>query len=143
MNRTSALILTIAIALCAPQVEAHGGRRDHHHKHSHHHRHHSHGWYPGAAFWWGAGYYPAPRAYAYAPYPVYPAYPPYAAGTVVVQPDPVVYVERQPVAAASASEAGSLWFYCTDPAGYYPYVQQCRQRWVSVDPASVSAPSRR
>jgi hypothetical protein len=78
-----------------------------------------------------------PRAYAYAPYA------PYGAATVVVQPDPMVYVERQPVAAARASEAGSLWFYCTDPAGYYPYVEHCRQRWVSVDPASVTAPPRR
>jgi len=133
MNRTSALILTIvAIALCAPQVEAHGARRDHHHKH--HARHHSHGWYPGPAYWWGAAYYSAPRAYAYAPYP------PYGAATVVVQPDPVVYVERAPAAPTRANDPGALWFYCTDPAGYYPYVERCRQRWVSVDPASVTTP---
>jgi hypothetical protein len=30
------------------------------------------------------------------------------------------------------------WYYCTDPAGYYPYVAQCRVNWQRV-PATAQA----
>jgi hypothetical protein len=26
------------------------------------------------------------------------------------------------------------WYYCTNPAGYYPYVQNCNDAWMAVVP---------
>jgi hypothetical protein len=31
--------------------------------------------------------------------------------------------------------SSQIWYYCTDPAGYYPYVTQCNTGWQAV-PAS-------
>jgi hypothetical protein len=31
--------------------------------------------------------------------------------------------------------ASQSWYYCSDPAGYYPYVAQCNTGWQAV-PAS-------
>jgi hypothetical protein len=31
--------------------------------------------------------------------------------------------------------ASQTWYYCSDPAGYYPYVAQCNTGWQAV-PAS-------
>ena len=35
----------------------------------------------------------------------------------------------------SQSYASPTWYYCSDPAGYYPYVSQCNTSWQAV-PAS-------
>ena len=36
----------------------------------------------------------------------------------------------------------TYWYYCTEPAGYYPYVQSCDRAWIPVLPSSVTpAPS--
>lgn len=64
--------------------------------------------------------------------PLYaPAYPAYRAPRVYVAPpvyvEPPVYVQRP----------AQLWYYCANPAGYYPYVQNCSQPWIPVDPAMV------
>jgi hypothetical protein len=53
----------------------------------------------------------------WAPYPY--AYPP-----VVVQPPPQVSVQPPP--------SPPSWYYCDNPKGYYPYVQQCRGGWRQV-----------
>jgi hypothetical protein len=37
-------------------------------------------------------------------------------------------------ATPTASAAGSYWYYCQNPAGYYPYVQQCLTQWQPVPP---------
>ncbi len=77
-------------------------------------------WYQGHHYgrfgwWWIVGgvwyYYPAP---AY-PYPN-PYQPPIA-------PAPV------------APSATQYWYYCANPAGYYPYVARCASNWQRV-PAS-------
>jgi hypothetical protein len=31
--------------------------------------------------------------------------------------------------------SSQIWYYCSDPAGYYPYVTQCNTGWQTV-PAS-------
>jgi len=59
---------------------------------------------------------PEPVPYYYAPPPV------------VVTPPPTEYVERPP-------EAG-YWYYCHDPAGYYPTVSSCPGGWTQVAPRS-------
>jgi hypothetical protein len=35
----------------------------------------------------------------------------------------------------SQPNASQTWYYCSDPAGYYPYVTQCNTGWQAV-PAS-------
>jgi hypothetical protein len=69
-------------------------------------------------FW---GPYWGPYAYPY-------AYPP-----VVAVPSTQVYV--QPSAPATAQPPPSaFWYYCNNPRGYYPYVQQCPGGWRAVAP---------
>lgn len=48
---------------------------------------------------------------------------------------PVVYVEQPqaPVSAPAPTPAPPQnWYYCRNPAGYYPYVAQCRGQWEQV-----------
>ncbi len=62
-------------------------------------------------WWWGPGY------------PYYYASPP-----VVVQESPPVYIQQQPPAQPA------YWYYCQNPAGYYPYVKTCPSGWMTVVP---------
>ena len=62
-------------------------------------------------FWWAPGWWA-------------PGYPPYAAPPANGQP------ETQPQ---------SYWYYCQNPQGYYPYVQQCPEGWQTVVPAPPPA----
>ncbi len=79
----------------------------------------------GIGPFWGPywGPYTYPYAYAY-PY----AYPP-----VVVVPSTPVYVPPAPPASAPPPPPPS-WYYCENPQGYYPYVQQCPRGWRPVAP---------
>jgi hypothetical protein len=56
-------------------------------------------------------------AWTYYDYPWWGSYPDYG-----------YYDYGQPYSAQT-------WYYCSDPAGYYPYVAQCNTGWQSV-PAS-------
>jgi hypothetical protein len=77
------------------------------------------GLYVGApAFWWT---WPYPY---FAPFPAYYPYP------YVIRDDPPVYI--QPPAAAPSPT--TYWYYCTDPPGYFPYVENCSRPWISVVP---------
>ncbi|HEY2071781.1 MAG TPA: hypothetical protein VGG48_19630 [Rhizomicrobium sp.] len=81
--------------------------------HGHHHGHD--GW------WWYAG-----GAWFFYPFAVYP-YPDYVSGEAD-------YNQEAPA---------QNWWYCPDPAGYYPYVQRCMVPWQSVPatpPQSAYAP---
>jgi hypothetical protein len=75
----------------------------------------------GPRFFVGPRYYPY---YAY-PYPYYPYYD-YAPPVVVTPPPPTDYVQREP--------QPGYWYYCQDPAGYYPTVAACPGGWVQVAP---------
>ena len=46
---------------------------------------------------------------------------------------PPVGQESPPVYAAPPV---TYWYYCSNPAGYYPYVQQCPGGWVTVAPSA-------
>lgn len=50
--------------------------------------------------------------------------PIYYAQPVYVAPNPPGYIEQ------------GYWYYCNDPAGYYPSVQSCPQGWQRVVPTS-------
>ncbi len=76
------------------------------------------------------GYYWGGWPYAYgAAYPAYYPYP-YAVTDPV---DVTVYQQAAPPSPA-AVPANQYWYYCTDPAGYYPYVQNCSKAWMQVVP---------
>ncbi len=88
------------------------------------------GWYgPAIGFSFGIpGYWGWPYAYGY-PY-AYPApYPVYAPS------EPSAYIEDSTQAPQASGPI--YWYYCTDPQGYYPYVQNCTKPWVQVLPQSV------
>ena len=72
--------------------------------------------YWGPGWWWGSPYY-------------------YAAPPVVMQPAPT-YAQPAP-----PPQEPSYWYYCQNPQGYYPYVQQCPHGWMKVvPPATAPAP---
>lgn len=115
---------------------------------------HFHGGYYGSSFGFGLGvglaldgwpgYYPY-GYYRYGPYP-YAGYP----TVIVTQPAaPTVYMEQGDAAPAQGSEprsnaptqgqAPNDWYYCRNPAGYYPYVRSCAEGWQRV-PAQPQEP---
>lgn len=61
--------------------------------------------------------------------PVYPVYPVYTA-PVIIQQSPPVYIQQE----APAQQYQQYWYYCENPKGYYPYVQQCPGGWLKVVP---------
>lgn len=124
MKQRLAIVAMAALALgFAADVAAHGRSRSHF------------DFYFGTPYYWGPHYYrPWPNYYYYEP------------PTVIIERQPPVYIQRPapaPAPAAPAPQAAPrVWYYCTDPAGYYPYVQNCNQPWVSVDPSTVAPPPR-
>ena len=82
-------------------------------------------WGPYWGPYWG-GYW-RPYAYPYA-YPYGYAYPP-----VVAAPSTQVYIQPPPQASVQPPPSAS-WYYCDNPRGYYPYVQQCPGGWRAVAP---------
>ena len=71
----------------------------------------------GSGFWWGD------------PWWWGPAYPYYAAPPMLVQEAPPVYIQQEPPA-----QQPYYWYYCPNPAGYYPYVKECPPGWMTVVP---------
>lgn len=97
------------------------------------------GVYIGGPAYWGAwtypwyATYPYSYPYSYAPYPVY-----------APQEAPVYSEPAQAQGEWQGSQSpgpANYWYYCTDPAGYYPYVRTCSQTWMQVAPQSVPAPA--
>jgi hypothetical protein len=79
--------------------------------------HWDHGTHDGRfGWWWGVG--PNWFYYAQPAYP-YPAYP--------YDPDPIRQDYSPPQAAGIQDE--EFWYYCNDPKGFYPYVDECRHDW--------------
>lgn len=101
------------------EVERHGGwhgdiRRFHDHDFA---RWRSGRWVHGRhdgrrGWWWIAG-----GIWYFYPAPVYPYPDPYLPPSAVVPPTP---------------GAQRYWYYCANPAGYYPYVPQCETAWQAV-----------
>ena len=99
--------------------------------------------YPGWGWGWGFGYgagwaiatgpawgWPAPGV-AY----VAPSWVP----QVTAVPAPAVeeaIVEPPAAAPRAAPQQPGYWYYCTEPAGYYPYVQECSRPWIAVQPTA-------
>ena len=98
--------------------------------HGHGHAHYRHG---GNHYWGlGLGLLAGTAIILSAqPRPVY--YPPY-----VYAPPPVVVVPGPPVMAAPPPQTvpsdAAWWYFCSNPAGYYPYVVACPSGWTRVPP---------
>jgi hypothetical protein len=61
-----------------------------------------------------------------------PYWAPYVYPPVVVAPPPTVYVE--PALPGSTQPPQEYWYYCDDPQGYYPSIQQCPGGWRPIAP---------
>ena len=122
----------------------HGGGGGWHGGHFHdgrfHHFHTNFGVFIGApAFWWGAPYYLYHYPYSY--YDGSDAWPFYG------DPGPTTYIQQDSETAAQSSAGQSsgaeYQYYCTDPAGYYPQVQNCAKGWLKVVPDGSPTPRSR
>ncbi len=88
---------------------------------------------PGPIFWGPRHYYGGPRHFYGGPTYYYP--PAYYYGAPAIVEQAPVYVERgssDPAAAATQPTAPPEWYFCADPEGYYPYVNQCPGGWRKV-----------
>jgi hypothetical protein len=123
----------------------HGGGGSWHGGHDGH-SHSSVGFFFGGFGWpyYGYGYWPYYYPYYY---PYYPAYYPYGYGYGYggyPYASSTAYVEQGTESAApaqAAPAAPTYWFYCSDPAGWYPYVKSCNQQWQPVSPPQPGAPT--
>jgi len=126
--KTSRLLLSgaLAAALAAAAIPASAhGYRGHHGGHGGHGGHASLGLYFGVPlavpYYYPPTYYYGPRVYYSEPLAIAPAAPAY-------------YIQQDNPA---APPPGGYWYYCRDPQGYYPQVQQCPTPWQQV-PAQPS-----
>ncbi len=100
----------------------------------HRHHHSRVGVYIGASLVVSPFYYYPRPYYYYDPY--YPYY-----RQIIVQEQPVVYMEQAPSVApvapppAAAPQAQQqYWYFCQDTQTYYPHVQTCATPWQRVIP---------
>ncbi|WP_446810269.1 hypothetical protein ACH50O_01340 [Methylomonas sp. 2BW1-5-20] len=90
--------------------------------------------YPRFGLYLGAPLFPRPYYPAYPYYPYYPRYGYYPPEIVTVPAQPPIYIERERDVPQSNPLPEGYWYYCNDPAGYYPYVNQCPGGWQQVEP---------
>jgi hypothetical protein len=144
--RRVALVLVALGALAVLAGQAVAEERHHHEEIHHHHNFHGRdvrlfepfelhlwrggrwheGWHDGRlGWWWVTG-----GAWYYYERPIYPY--PYVVSEVIV-PEPMVpppppgYAPPPPVSAPPPPPPvqPQVWYYCDNPAGYYPYVPSC------------------
>jgi len=144
------VLILLMTFLFVPLVSAQGHGGGHGGSHgggswSHHGGHaHSHGYYGGYGYgWWGYPYWGYPYWWGYPygwGYPYYSYYNPYY--------DPYYYEDYgsppvPPQEATPPAETGqqqpSYWRFCKDPEGYYPYVKDCPEGWMTVVPPKPNA----
>lgn len=94
------------------------------------------GWGFGLGLGLGVGLYDPWWPGYYGAYPYYSYYPYYADPPVTVIQQPMAIVPQQQVQQAPAP---ATYYYCDDPAGYYPYVQNCAKPWRPVPAVPQSA----
>jgi hypothetical protein len=128
----SGVVLAAAVTLALPaQAQRGHGAPDFHGRDFQHFSPHerdvwrgghwNQGWHDGRfAWWWVLG-----DAWYFYPVPIYP-YPTYVPPAIVVQQAPPVPTGLPPA---------QSWYYCDNPAGYYPYVASCSGPWREVPAA--------
>lgn len=144
MKKSPKILIAVVILLLKQTVafaEPHHDEDRHDHSHDHHefwqgniHRFHEQDfdtWKNGRwvrarhsatfGWWWVVNgvWYSYPKA-------IYPYPDPYIPPTILVQP-------AAPVVAAPNSPAPEqVWYYCSSPQGYYPYIAECQLPWQKV-----------
>jgi hypothetical protein len=92
---------------------------------AHYKKGHGHGWrhpgrwrqhHHGSNFYWRGTFVIPWHPYGF-----------YAPPPVIIQQQPPVYVQPE-------QEEENYWYYCPDPQGYYPYIQNCPSGWLKVVP---------
>lgn len=81
----------------------------------------------GSPFFW-------PEFY-YWPYYTYPPY--YSSPTMIMQSSPPAYIDQGTVVPQIQPFQPNNLDYCSDPAGYYPYVQECLSGWRRINPPPI------
>ncbi len=76
----------------------------------------------GPRFWWGPGVW-WQTSYGY-----------YVAPPLIVQQEPPAFISPEVL-----PEPPDYWYYCRNPEGYYPYVEQCPGGWMTVVPPTNPA----
>lgn len=66
----------------------------------------------------------------------YYSFQPYYSSTLITPASPPAYIDQETVPNIQSLEPNS-WDYCDDPAGYYPYVQECPAGWQRVEPQPI------
>ncbi len=96
------------------EFHGHPGMHGRHHSFEHHAFHH-HGTevFIEGPLWWGSDWW-GPSDFYY---------------------EPPVMAQQSPV--YSQVEPQYYWYYCSNPPGYYPYVQQCPSPWQTVVPPAT------
>lgn len=100
----------------------------------------------GPAYWAGWPYaYGYPYGYGYAPYVNFALAGPtvYVEQQVEAAAPPAQYAPDPPPAGGNAGSPPTFWFYCTKPAGYYPYVRDCSNAWLRVVPQANTGTTNR
>lgn len=103
------------------------------------------GGYYGWPGYWGAWPYAAGfgvgyGAYAWG-YPYVGTYvytPPVVVTSTVQQPQVFIQQDEAATEPPAQSTPTSYWYYCPQPAGYFPYVKDCNQGWLKVIPQAPS-----
>jgi hypothetical protein len=126
MKKVLFLVVVAMALIFAATVpsQAEWGHRGWHHGGWHHGGWHYRGWV-GPRVYWG-------DPWAFWPwYPWYPSYPYYPYSSPYPPP---TAEEQAPAYAAPEQEGSDYWYYCKQPAGYYPYVRRCPGGWMKVVP---------
>lgn len=113
----SLLVVSMLLTSAVPGLaERHGGRG---------------GWGPGwgplVGLGLGIGLWELAHPYQFNYY----SYPP---PVVIQQAPPDIYIQQAPPPVPLPAQEPVFWYYCPDPQGYYPYVNQCPKGWLKVVP---------
>ncbi len=124
---TCAILAAVALLLTSgiPTEARDGSRRAHRfrgHRGFHSRVFVGHRVFVGPRFWWGPGLW-WETSYGY-----------YVAPPVVVQQAPPANIPPE-----LPPDQPVYWYYCQNPVGYYPYVQQCPGGWMTVVPPESPA----
>lgn len=129
LSRTLAITAFGVFAVCSSAAMAQGhSTAAYHGGHYAYHYGYRGGWYGPSV-----GVYVGVPAYGAWGYPYYPSavYDPSAA---IPYPADAPAGSFAPPDAGQGAAPSSYWYYCANPAGYYPNVQQCSSGWMPVAP---------
>jgi len=100
--------------------------------------------YPVAGYGWRSGYWSPGFGMPDTDALPFPAGYPLASIPLVINATPIAqpYIQQEPIVEATIQPAPEVnfWHYCTQPPGYFPYVQNCSQPWIKVTPQSPASP---